>query len=158
MSRRVVNFNGLASVSSVWGYMVCNDKRWYEKHAQFLQGIGHGGSLRLSLCPSPSPSCGRGRSRSRERARLKGKLRCADAFNELSSVEARRLESSQVEFAWVQSQPKLSSAAFLWVFLNWVFFLCCLFKHNRTTNFYLIFTIYLTTDTVETSYRWSKLQ
>lgn len=77
----------------------------------------------------------------------------------MSWVQSRRGDSSQVEFAWVQSQPKLSSAAFLWVFLNWVFFfLCCLFKHNRTTNFYLIFTIYLTTDTVETSYRWSKLQ
>lgn len=125
MSRRVVNFNGLASVSSVWGYMVCNDKRWYEKHAQFLQGIGHGGSLRLSLCPSPSPSCGR----SRERARLKGKLRCADAFNELSSVEARRLESSQVEFAWVQSLS--------WVQLR--------FYEFSWIEFFFFFAVYLNT-------------
>lgn len=158
MSRRVVNFNGLASVSSVWGYMVCNDKRWYEKHAQFLQASGMEELSVLVSVPVPVPVAV-AVAVAVENVRA-SKANYVAQTHLMSLVQSRRSDSSRVKLSLLEFRASLSWVQLRFYEFSWIefFFLCCLFKHNRTTNFYLIFTIYLTTDTVETSYRWSKLQ
>lgn len=116
MSRRVVNFNGLASVSSVWGYMVCNDKRWYEKHAQFLQASGMEEVSVLVSVSGPVPVAV-AVAVAVENVRA-SKANYVAQTHLMSWVQSRRLESSQVEFAWVEkslSWVQLRFYEFSWI-------------------------------------------